>query len=505
MSKTIEEDLRRNFEEFVVVALDQVLKDADVKLTAYIRYVCDQYQNLKKGDRIIFNQPPRSLKSWTAKFYVAWYLGKNPSHEVMVVSAISKLSEEIVHGLRTIMKSNWYQRIFPETKISKFGCSDVRVRTTKGGGIRSTSVGSATAGFGADLILVDDPNKISDSENRDRLDKVNEKFEGEILSRFNNQKKGIVVLVQHRLDENDLSGHLSAKGYRVIALPLVATKTTLYKFHTGEKWQRLKGDILLPHSYTKLKIEQLKKVTKPKFFWFYQQGKGKDQQRPLEYTDFVFADRPDFKGPHVLSVDTASRHNTDGSFHVIQVWRPTSSATYHLVEQFRERCDYHQLERAAKSMILRYRPGAVLIENSAQGPALLSQLKARFGWLNLQAIEAKGSKAERLERHRKAIRAGKISLKRDWEGAWPFIYEFCDFPGGETDQIDATTQFLDFMATKPMLIDNSNPRVLATVALYSKGTVLSGDQLIGSRSSNVTQPARGIGIALGSHYRRGNR
>jgi hypothetical protein len=265
MSKRrIEEDLKHNFEEFTVLALDRV--QPEIEMAPYLRLVCDRYQSLRNGSRMIFNQPPRSGKSWLAKTYVAWHIGLHPRHDVLIISATRELSEDIVDDIRKIISSDWYRRIFPNAAIAPNRSSVNRIKLIRGGTIRSTSVNSSIGGLGANLIVLDDPNRIDDPLRDGGLEAVNRKFDGEVLSRFNKKKNGIVIIIQHRLAEKDNSGHASQNPrFKVLAQPLIAPKRLRYKFSTGEVWVRPKGDILIPDSYDKRDIEEIKNTLYPPF------------------------------------------------------------------------------------------------------------------------------------------------------------------------------------------------------------------------------------------------
>jgi hypothetical protein len=93
---------------------------------------------------------------------------------------------------------------------------------------------------------------------------------------------------------------------------------------------------------------------------------------------------------------------------------------------------------------MKFRPGAVLVENASNGHALISRLLESFPSMNFVPINPKGSKAERLARHRKAIAAGAISLqiKEPWNDV--YIFEFVNHPKNGSDQVDPTTQLLDW-------------------------------------------------------------
>jgi len=69
--------------------------------------------------------------------------------------------------------------------------------------------------------------------------------------------------------------------------------------------------------------------------------------------------------------------------------------------------------------------------------------------MNFVPINPQGSKAERLARHRKAIAGGAISLqvKQPWIDV--YIRELVGFPKHGSDQVDATTQLLDWEPKTP--------------------------------------------------------
>jgi phage terminase large subunit-like protein len=452
MSDNVEELLRDNFEDFFVQAFDHTHPDIELSFDPYLRYVCHRYQTLKKRARIVFNQPPRSLKSWTAKFYAAWFLGRRPSTEVMIIANNQRLSEQIVYDIRKLLRAKWYRKIFPRTRVAPDRSGVSHLKTTKGGGVFAGSIEGSMAGFGADLLILDDPNKIEEASRPDRLELVNQKFDGEIYSRLNNKKKSVVVVVQHRLNDNDLSGHLIRQNFKRVALPLVAPRNKAFRLAGDEVWHRKKGDVLVPSSYSKKDIQAAERLTSPDYFWFYQQGVGRNRAIPFRHSDFGFLTDPIAVGPPVISIDSAQRDGPLSSYNVIQVWQKTQTG-HHLFSQFREQCTFTVFEAAAKALIKKSRPAVVLIENAANGGALLDRMKDKFKKLRFIPVETKGkgSKAERLNRHRSAIRKGILSVQSSEDWAMDYIAEFVDFPSQFTDQVDATTQYLDFMAINQTL------------------------------------------------------
>jgi len=143
---------------------------------------------------------------------------------------------------------------------------------------------------------------------------------------------------------------------------------------------------------------------------------------------------------------------------VIQAWKCRGKHHY-LIDQFCDQCDAEELRRAFWSFVRKYNPSVALIENTANGPALYAAVrrKAKFD-LNL-VTPRRDSKAVRFNDHLPKIRNKKIHLPEFAIWREVFIDEVVAFPGEFDDQVDAMTQYLDFMDTDPTI---PPPRTRAT-------------------------------------------
>src|SRR5204863_5054004 len=126
-----------------------------------------------------------------------------------------------------------------------------------------------------------------------------------ILSRLNDKVRGRVLVVAHRVSENDLSSHLLAEnGWTYLRLPLVAVRRRTYELG-HEEWVREKGNVLRPGAYPAPEIERLRRTQMaPPYELFYQQGLGSQvfrKIRPEHFQSFEASQLP--IGPVVLSVD----------------------------------------------------------------------------------------------------------------------------------------------------------------------------------------------------------
>jgi hypothetical protein len=180
----------------------------------YLQLLAARLAGVVTGDskRLIVNLPPRHFKTWIGSVCLsAWILGRDPSAKILIVTYGQELADKIAHTIRGILRSEWFKELFKKTRLAKSRSKLVDFVTTAGGGVRSVSIEGGVTGYGADYIIIDDPTELKDCDNTKRLDRVVDLFETEILTRLNNPKRGRVVIIAHRVNEDDLSGHLLAQ------------------------------------------------------------------------------------------------------------------------------------------------------------------------------------------------------------------------------------------------------------------------------------------------------
>jgi predicted phage terminase large subunit-like protein len=390
--------------------------------------------------RLIVNLPPRHFKSWIGSICLsAWILGHDPSAKILIVTYGQELADKIAHTIREILRSEWYQELFPKTKLAKSRSKLEDFVTAAGGGVRSVSIEGGVTGHGADYIVIDDPTELKDCDHVKRLERVVELFDGEILTRLNNPKRGRVVIIAHRVNEEDLSGHLLEQGgWQHLKLPLIAMRGRSYKLPDGGVWIWEKGELLRPDAFTQRDIELLQAARRPGFETVLQQNPGGTRLRI----------KPENFGTFPSAVDPGQKGGPLHSFSVIQAWLPVRG-NHLLLEQWREQARYPDLRDAVRRMIKRHRPSAVLIEDTNQGPSLVSEIRPRPG-MRVCPIIPIGDKIERVRKHQAIIRSGGIQLPSDAVWRESFVAEWRLFPcAGYDDQVDATAQYLEWISNNP--------------------------------------------------------
>ena len=183
----------------------------------YLKDLCNQLQSFIDSDKkiLVINMPPRFGKSYTAKLFVQWLLGRNNHLKIMTGSYNELLSSSFAKEVRDIIATKQtqgiivYRDIFPDTKI-KYGEASMNKWALEGSQVANylaTSPTGTATGFGADLIIIDDLIKNSEEAfNANVLEKHIEWFTNTMLSRTEKGFKLIIIMT--RWASNDLAGFI---------------------------------------------------------------------------------------------------------------------------------------------------------------------------------------------------------------------------------------------------------------------------------------------------------
>lgn len=117
---------------------------------------------VESGDikRLMIFMPPRHGKTMqVSEYFPAWYLGRNPSHQVIATTYSYERASDTGGKVRNQMLDPYHAKIFPNCRLSTDAKSKNKLTTIEGGNMFSVGVGGAIVGRGAHLFLIDDPVK----------------------------------------------------------------------------------------------------------------------------------------------------------------------------------------------------------------------------------------------------------------------------------------------------------------------------------------------------------
>jgi hypothetical protein len=206
--------LRNNFYVFVMRCFAQLNPGTTFMPNWHIELIAATLVELMLGKkrRLIINLPPRHVKSLLASVALpAFYLGHDPTGQIICVSYAQDLSEKLARDCRTVMTTDWYKATF-HTRLSSQRQSVQELTTTRQGFRLATSVGGVLTGRGADLIIIDDPAKPDEAISESHRNRLNEWYKNTLLSRLNDKRNGRIAIISQRLHEDDLVGHVLSNG-----------------------------------------------------------------------------------------------------------------------------------------------------------------------------------------------------------------------------------------------------------------------------------------------------
>src|SRR5207248_3053721 len=158
-------------------------------------------------------------------------------------------ADKLARDCRGIMMSRWYRQTFP-TRLAPHRQAVQEFITTRQGYRLATSTGGVLTGRGADLILIDDPLKPEEALSKARRDATNDWYANTLYSRLNDKRRGAIVIIMQRLNEDDLVGHvLGQEPWEVVSFPAIAEADEVHEIATiggPQRFTRRPGEALHP-------------------------------------------------------------------------------------------------------------------------------------------------------------------------------------------------------------------------------------------------------------------
>jgi predicted phage terminase large subunit-like protein len=417
----------------------------------HLRAIAHALERVRRGEinRLIIAMPPRQLKSISVSVaFPAFLLGHDPTRKIIAASYSDALAAKHHNDCRALMRSEWYRRIFPATRMGSEKNTESEFLTTRRGGRYATSVGGTLTGRGGDLIIVDDPLKPEEAASESARMRVIQWFETTLLSRLNDKTHDAIIIVMQRLHVDDLAGHLLQKGsWELLELQAIAESRQAISVGPGQVHHRLEGDILHEQREPLAALESLKKAMGSfAFSAQYQQRPVPLEGNMIKRNWLKFYEAEPAAAPSdtfVISWDTANKATELANYSVATVWRVHKNNCY-LADLVRGRFDFPDLKRAVTALKNRWPTATILIEDKGSGISLIQELRAQR--ISVIAINPESDKVTRLFTVQPMFEAGAVHLPKnaDWLGG--LIEELLAFPNFRSDdQVDSISQALTWI------------------------------------------------------------
>lgn len=455
--------------------------DPQYRMRPHLQYLSDRIgqavSDVENGQNrmLAVSLPPRAGKSTTLSLYgPVWLLRRHPEWKIVTAAYDGGLTSAWAKQSRTLIETR------PDLGVvlAPDGGAGWHWATVEGGGLRAVSVRGGLTGYGAKVLIVDDPVK-DFVEAHSPLSRQALWDWWLAVAQTRLEPPYLVIVVMTRWHEDDFIGRLLSDehegdpaDWEVISLPAIADAP-------DDVLGRREGDPLYSPLVEETREEALNRWTDVKravgtytFSAMYQQHPSSprgtifdtswwkfwtmNESRATEDGRVVYLDPSSLTGGRWLDSWDCNFDKVDesaGSWVVGQRWARNQANRY-LIAQQRDRWTFTQtLKRmeqwAEPSNWARSPCGSLvhqrLIEKKANGAAIIDVLKDKIS--GLKPITPHESKEARARAVTPEIESGNVYLPHpsDPGNEWvnDFLSEVRDFPSGlADDQVDSMTQAL---------------------------------------------------------------
>ena len=303
------------------------------RVAPFHREVAEALMAVEKGEirRLMIVAPPRHGKTQlVSKRFPIWYLGRNPTREIIHASYGGSLAEDAGRELRNLTYSDAHRDVFPEMILATDSKAVNKWHTTQGGVYIAAGVGGPITGRGFNLGIVDDAVKgHEEAESELMREKIWDWWRSDFFSR--RMIPNSIVLINTRWHDEDLTGRLIRS----------------MDDGSGEQWKMLHypaisedGEALCPHLMPIEELEVTRRASGPRIWqslyqgnptpeegtyflaeWFWEYDKRPENLRIYGASDYaVTQDGGDYTVHVVIGVDP------NGIVYILDLWRKQTTS-----------------------------------------------------------------------------------------------------------------------------------------------------------------------------------
>ncbi len=399
-------------------------------------------ERVERGElkRLMIFAPPRHSKSEKAsRRFPAYYLGRNPTKQIITTTYGHDLASDFGRDVRGIVSSEEYAKLF-DVGLRSDSKSANRWHTSEDGIYISTGVGGSITGRGFDLGLIDDPFK-----NREDADSeiIRKKVWKWYTSTFYTRRMpgAAIIIILTRWHEDDLAGRLLEKQkqggdqWEVINLQAIENEGTNHEKALWPEWYPLEdlhqiksviGDRDWSALYQQNPVpDEGIYFTKDKFRWY---DKLPDNLTFYGGSDYaVTEDGGDFTEHGVFGVCP------NDNVYIADWWSGQTQSDVWIETQL-------DLVLKWKAMMWGSEMGAI---RKAVEPFLELRMRQRRAFTTLEWLPTQANNKEAGARTFQAlVNSGLVYLPKGEQWAMDLVNQLVLFPAGKyDDKVDVCTQF----------------------------------------------------------------
>lgn len=412
--------------------------------------IADKLEAVERGDidRLMIFMPPRHGKSELASVrFPAWYLGRNPTHQIITASYAHKLAAKFGRQVRNLIAGREYQRIFPGITLSGDSQAKDLFNTNHGGVYMATGVDGSVTGSGGHIVSIDDPVKGQQEADSETIQETAwDWYRSDLYTRL--MPGARIVCTQTRWNEADLAGKILESEGRV---------------EDGGQWHVLElpaidaeGKALWPEWYD---IDALRRIESAigarSFSALYQQ-----KPQPDEGTYFQRAWFKTWESKPKLNIyGTSDYAVTDGGgdYTVHRVWGVDQAGDLYRIAGWRGQTTSDVWIDEKLNLINEFKPlawfGEAGVIQKAIEPMLLRRMRERNIHCRMEWLPSIADKPTRARGFQSRAAMGRV-----WFEPGADISEHLVFPAGKNDDD------VDCSSLMGRALDMAHPAIVKVVA-----------------------------------------
>jgi predicted phage terminase large subunit-like protein len=409
---------------------------------------------------LILQAPPQHGKSeMVSRKLPAYIMARFPDLRIATASYSSELAHDMAQNVRRNLASVEHSRLFTLTGPKrKFEINRMGEFTSPGGtgSYMAVGVGQGLTGRPVDIGIIDDPIK----DQQEALSEVTKEshwnwYQTVFTTRLS-QNSGQIIMATSWA-EDDLAARIAAQYMGDDRLKLLKFPAINLPDETGYDRDLPEGP-LVPELHSLEKLREQKSLMSD-YWWsaLYQQNPKPLGGNVFKNTGIQFYLPKDLPSSFDLVIDSwdCTFKDTDGTDFVCGGKWGKKGASAYLLRVVHKRMGFVDTAESVEEMQNQApRPSEVLIEDKANGPAVIDFLKKRVP--RLIPIEPDGSKLARAHATTSVWEARNVFLPHPQTAAWvtgstktdhfisgSYLAEMTGFPAAKNDDwVDMTTQAL---------------------------------------------------------------
>lgn len=464
------EQAKRSLHRFLVDFAWPVLQPGTVFADNWhIHAIAEHLEAVTRGQikRLLINMPFRMLKSTIiSQSWPAWEWIEQPHLQYLTASYAKDVATRDAVDSRRIIESDAYQLAWGDKfKMTSDQNVKTRYENDKKGSRVVTATDAAGTGFGGNRIIVDDPVSALEADSPVKLATSIEWWKGTASTRLNNPESDAIVVVHQRLNQEDLTGYILANelslGWEHLVFPMrydpELRKTTSLGYQDPRS---KKGELLSPARLSEATVKEME----TRLGSYHTDAQL--QQNPGSREGTIFK-KKDWLYYHTLPKDMAASMDEiiwswDCSFKESLGSDPVSGlcigrrgANKYLLDRVNDTMSFSKtkaaIENAATKLPFKRKLVATLVEDKANGPAVIDALEDVVA--GLIAVTPQGGKVVRANAVQPQHEAGNFYLPSPtlpgYEWVNDFVELFAKFPGvPHDDDVDAWTQGVNWFTSR---------------------------------------------------------